>query len=165
MSATWEAKAWLPAQVCRLFGLLAEQGYSPLVITGPGDQALEEALRQELPAEGFAPPTNLLEMADLLGKLDLFVGTDNGARHLASGLGLPTVTLFGPTDPVGWNPADPRHVVVRNKVPCSPCDLTVCPVAGHPCLEELSAEQVMNAVQKLTERLQTQAQPDRGAEI
>jgi len=59
------------------------------------------------------------------------------------------VTLFGPTDPRGWNPADSRHVAVTHPVPCAPCDLTVCPVAGHPCLDDLTSDAVAAAVQRL----------------
>lgn len=148
-SATWPAKAWPAEHAARLYGLLEEGGVVPLFVPGPGDDDLARDLLRARPDAVLAPPTNLLELADLLARCRVCVATDNGARHLAAGLGTATVTLFGPTDPRGWNPADPRHVAVVNRVPCAPCDLTVCPVAGHPCLEGLAPATVAAAVQRL----------------
>lgn len=146
MSATWPAKAWPAAHVAQLVGLLAESGLDPLIVPGPGDEGLLAELGGTVDARRVAPPTDLLELADLLGECRLFAGTDCGARHLAAALGLPTVTLFGPTDPVGWNLADPSHVSLGTGVECSPCDLRECPVPGHPCLEDLAPERVARVV-------------------
>jgi ADP-heptose:LPS heptosyltransferase len=149
MSASWSAKAWPAENAARLFESLADRGGGPVLVTGPGDEKLEASLRNLLPAGAFAPPTNLLELAHLLGQARLFVGTDCGPRHLAACLGVPTVTLFGPTDPVGWNPAAPEHVVVRTGVSCSPCDLVECPVKGHPCMADLTPNMVLKAVDRV----------------
>ncbi|MBM4131581.1 glycosyltransferase family 9 protein, partial [bacterium] len=116
---------------------------------GPGDDALLAALADRLPPSAVAPPSTLAEMTALLGACDLLVGTDNGLRHLAALLGLPTVTVFGPTDPHGWNPPGARHVGVTRCEPCSPCDLTACPVPGHPCLDALPPAAVAAAALRL----------------
>jgi len=152
MSATWPAKAWPSRHVAALVGLLADAGLDPLVVPGPGDEGLLAELAGHVETQRIAPPTDLLELADLLGESRLFAGTDCGARHLAAALGRPTVTLFGPTDPLGWNPADPSHVSLRTGSECSPCDLRECPVSGHPCLEELAPERVAQAVLALVTR-------------
>jgi ADP-heptose:LPS heptosyltransferase len=152
MSATWPAKAWPARHVADLVGRLARDGHAPVVVPGPDDAALRAALAGAVEPRHVAPATDLLELADLLGTCRILVGTDNGARHLAAALGKPTVTLFGPTDPSGWNPAHPGHVSLRTGVACSPCDLRECPVAGHPCLDELAPERVARAVGDLLER-------------
>lgn len=152
MSATWGAKGWPAGHVARLFIDMQGKGLNPIIVTGPGDDRLEAALRELLPAGSIAPPTSLLELADLLSRAKIFVGTDCGPRHLAASLGVPTVTLFGPTDPVGWNPADPDHVSVRTAVDCSPCDLADCPVPGHPCMTDLTPGMALRAVEKLLDR-------------
>jgi len=157
LGASWSAKAWPARHICRLYRLLMEWGAGPLLVCGPQEEELEQALRRELPAAWFAPPTDLLELADLLGRLDLFVGTDCGPRHLAACVGLPTVTLFGPTDPRGWNPEQPRHVALTSGVACSPCHHTVCPLPGHPCLEDLKADQVLGAIKDLWRKLRRPA--------
>mgnify|MGYP001828309807 FL=1 len=152
MSATWSAKAWPCGHAVSLFRELEARGRNPIIVTGPGDRSLETELRRDLPGTAIAPPTNLLELARLLAEARLFVGTDCGPRHLAASLGVPTVTLFGPTDPVGWNPADPSHVSVRTGEECSPCDLADCPVPGHPCMTDLSPEMAARAVERVLAR-------------
>lgn len=149
MSATWSAKAWPAAHAAQLYRELEKGGYNPVLVTGPGDHELEEELRKLLPASALAPPTSLLELAHLLEKARIFVGTDCGPRHLAASLEVPTVTLFGPTDPVGWNPAAPAHVSVRTGEVCSPCDLAECPVPGHPCMNGLTPGMVLEAVERV----------------
>ncbi|MBK8166032.1 MAG: glycosyltransferase family 9 protein [bacterium] len=146
MSATWPAKAWPARHVAALWLSLTAAGARVVLAPGPGDEELVAAVRRELPPSAVAPPSSLAEMATLLRASDLMVGTDNGLRHLAVLLGLPTVTVFGPTDPHGWNPPGARHVSVSRGEPCSPCDLKACPVPGHPCLESLPAEAVAAAV-------------------
>lgn len=149
MSATWSAKAWPARHVADLWRELDARGVAAVIAPGPGDEPLLAALAADLPAGAFAPPSTLLEMVSLLGAADLFIGTDNGLRHLAAALGRSTVTVFGPTDPGGWNPPGPRHVSVRRDEPCSPCDLTTCPVPGRPCLEQLGAGPVAEAALRL----------------
>lgn len=152
MSATWPAKAWPARHVAELVRRLAEADLAPLLVPGPGDGNLLRELAGAVDAHRVAPATDLRELADLLGESRLLAGTDSGARHLAAALGTPTVTLFGPTDPAGWNPADPAHVSLRTGVDCSPCDLTECPVAGHPCLEELTPATVARTIVAVLER-------------
>ena len=145
-SATWSAKGWVAQEACRLYAALVAAGATPLFVTGPGEEAWTARILAIAPGAQFAPQTTLLELADLLTNCDLFVGTDCGARHLATGLQVPTVTLFGPTDALSWNPEDPRHVSVRTGEPCSPCNLASCPLPDHPCMRQLSADMVLAAI-------------------
>ncbi|MFO7653131.1 MAG: glycosyltransferase family 9 protein [Candidatus Krumholzibacteriia bacterium] len=149
LSASWPAKEWPAEHAGALTARLRGEGAAPLLVPGPGDEPFAGAVRAADPLLETAPPTTLPELADLLRRCQLFVGTDNGVRHLAVLLGLPTVTLFGPTDPLGWNPADPRHVSVRTGEPCSPCDLTICPVPGHPCLASLGPDRVLAGIRRV----------------
>lgn len=159
MSATWPAKAWPADSVAALIEQLATEGCNPVLVPGPGDEELVAAVAPAVPEARIAPATNLAELADLLQSADLFVGTDCGARHLAAALGRPTVTIFGPTDAGGWNPASPEHVSVRVGVECSPCDLMTCPVPGHPCMNDLTPGRVVGAVQRVLQRQAAERKP------
>ena len=152
LGATWPAKGWPLEHAVALAGLVAAGGGGVLLLPGPGEERLAAAFRVAAPAAAVAPPTTLPELAAVLGTLDVLVATDCGARHLAAALAVPTVTLFGPTDPRGWNPPDPRHVAVRTGEACSPCDLTVCPIPGHPCMTGLTGSLVWDKVQALLAR-------------
>ena len=83
-----------------------------------------EVEREHLPADTlarFAEAAELVQPADLPGLVDAltgvrgFVGHDTGPTHLAASLGLPTLALFGPTDPAVWSPQGPRVTVLRRE--------------------------------------------------
>jgi len=149
MSATWPAKMWPLAQVQPFLERLLASGVNAVVVPGPGDDWLLSALAEAESGIPVAPPTNLSELAYIVSRASLFVGTDCGPRHLAAALGVPTLTVFGPTDPGGWNPASPAHVSVCHPVPCAPCNLRVCAVAGHPCLADLESGTVVASVKMM----------------
>lgn len=155
LSATWPAKAWPLDRAADLARTLADTGHDVILLPGPGEEPGFAPLRREAPRLLWAPPTELRELADLLGRLDVLVATDCGPRHLAAARSTPTVTLFGPTDPVGWNQEHPLHVALRTGEPCSPCDLESCPVPGHPCLANLGADKVIDAVRTVLARADT----------
>lgn len=73
---------------------------------------------------GARQPADLMELADLIKTAALFIGNDSGPGHLAAALGVPVISLFGPTDPQQWRPIGPRTVVMRNGNPPSLAAIT-----------------------------------------
>lgn len=59
---------------------------------------------------------SLPEVIGLLSCADAFVGNDSGVTHLAAGMGLRTVALFGPTDPAVYQPLGPRVFVLQGEL-------------------------------------------------
>ena len=73
-------------------------------------------------------------------------GVDSAAPHIASALGTPTLTIFGPSDWRAWVVPDDLHRVVEPDMPCVPCHKKGCERKGRSvCLEELPAEKVLRA--------------------
>jgi len=94
--------------------------------------------------------------AALLRKSSFLVGLDTGTTHLAAVMGTPCVALYGGRDHPGrWEPLGVGHEVIRSDVPCSPCRIihAPCPVYGHPCMTQISVEEVWSRVQKIQRRL------------
>jgi len=54
----------------------------------------------------------LVEVARYLRTVRAFVGNDSGITHLAAYIGVPTVALFGPTDPRVWGPIGRRSRIL-----------------------------------------------------
>ena len=84
---------------------LVESGVSPIVVSGPGEDADADSVLDA--AKGLArraPATSLKTLAALLSDARVFVGGDSGPLHLACGVGCPVVGLYGPTDPVVNSP-------------------------------------------------------------
>lgn len=92
----------------------------------------------------------------LLARADACVANDSGLMHLAAAIGVPTVGVFGPTDPGVYAPYGPGHLVVRHRVPCQPCykDDGVWPLClwEHRCMRDLAPTDVVGAVTTLLER-------------
>lgn len=108
-------KRWPPESFGRLASLLAASiGALPLVVFGPGEEALARSI---VFASGkraaLSPPTSLRLLASLLRRAALFVGADTGPMHLAWGVGCPVLALFGPTDPRLNAPLGPGHVILK----------------------------------------------------
>lgn len=94
--------------------------------------------------------------AALLQTSSFLVGLDTGTTHLAAAMGIPCVALYGGRDHPGrWEPLGEGHEVIRSNAPCSPCRIihAPCPVSGHPCMTQISVEEVWNRVQKIQRRV------------
>ncbi|MBC7293651.1 MAG: lipopolysaccharide heptosyltransferase II, partial [Thermoleophilia bacterium] len=76
--------------------------------------------------------------------------------HVASALGIPTVAVFGPTDPAATGPLGCATTVVQEPVECSPCKLRHCPI-DHRCMQRVSAERVAEAAIRLLKLSESEA--------
>jgi ADP-heptose:LPS heptosyltransferase len=102
------------------------------------------------------PDRDLLEVAAMLRRCALVVGGDSGIAHLAVALGVPTVRLFGPTDPRAFAPINPGpHVNVTVDIVCRPCVFSGLPAPGvlnftncghRACLNQMDETIVYNQV-------------------
>lgn len=137
--------------------LAAIHGCSIVLTGGPGEEDTAGAVANELlyPTLNLAGLTSLGGLAAIIGRLDLFISNDTGPAHIADALGTPSVTIFGPADPVRWAPLDQtRHPIVRHSVDCSPCPHWECPI-DHRCLQQIEASAVINAAGELLKQVQT----------
>jgi len=107
------------------------------------DTALYEELAQMCGIDNpinLAGKLSLRQSMALYSRMDLAVCVDSGPAHLASAAGVPTVALFGPTDPVRWRPYGDRHAAVYDEsLACRPCHYhKTC--QDRECLTALSPE-------------------------
>lgn len=118
-------------------------------IAGPAEEGILRALADTSFAGDVIVPSDTPVLADTLSEADVYVGNDSGVSHLAGFLGLPTVAVFGPSDPERWRPVGPHVAVVAGQGPdCRPCFETApgnC--VGAVCLASVSVAEVLAAVQ------------------
>jgi heptosyltransferase-2 len=142
------AKCWLPERYAALADRLVEAFGAAVLLCGPPAEArLGDAIAAQMKTKpvSLIGQTTLEEFVAVLATSDFFIGNDSGAMHLAAGLGLPQVCIFGPTDENGTGPLNPRARLVKQPVSCSPCFLRHCPV-DHRCMTRISVDEVWQAV-------------------
>lgn len=153
-------RRWPPSGFAAVADSLAARGLRPLVVAGPG----EEALAAEVISSSHCRP-RLLEavpdplcLAAVLSRCRLFVGNDSGVTQIAFAAGTPVVALFGPSNRRAWGPYDPtgkRSRVVSLDLPCSPClyvgqSLGLRNGCGNPiCMLQITPEAVLAAAGEL----------------
>ncbi len=94
---------------------------------------------------------SLREMIAALSCCDLFIGNDSGPSHIAQALGIPLVLIASGTNEYEkWGVWSKSSTVLKYSVPCSPCQLKHCNVEGHPCMSQISPDQVWQAAFSLT---------------
>ena len=134
-----------PAVLASVTQQLQNQGVFPLVLEGPADrQAVTELLSQMTIKAPVLGGLSLCVLAGVLSRMELFIGHDSGVTHLSALLGVPTVALFGPTNPERWAPRG-SHVMIVHGDPCrclSWDDVSHC--AEKPCLK-ISPEAILAA--------------------
>jgi len=140
------AKRWGLRRFEELGRLLRGQA-TLVVLEGPAERGLGKDLAAAFGTDAWlARHLPLRLLAAVLRRCRLFVGNDSGIAHLAAGLGLPGVVLFGPTLPLNWAPLGRRTSVLRNNLGCLACEHE--PAAPHTCLNNISVEMVLESVTK-----------------
>ncbi len=94
-----------------------------LVMGSPDEQELcdEVTAAAGEGAYSLCGRTDLTMLAAILARCQVVVANDSGPLHIAAALGVPTVALFGPTDPRLVSPLGPQHRFLWQPPECGPC--------------------------------------------
>ena len=109
----WPVESWI-----ELAHTLVDSGKASRLLLLTGEVEAANGLRDTVEDGLRALPVRHLDHAPLpevaaaLAGCTGFVGNDSGITHLAAGIGIPTVALFGPTDPAVWSPVGERATVL-----------------------------------------------------
>ncbi|HEX8373543.1 MAG TPA: lipopolysaccharide heptosyltransferase II [Chthoniobacterales bacterium] len=144
------AKRWLPERFTAVAQAVAQRRNCEWLIFGTGaDSALGETMAAEIgaSAKNLAGKTSLQELIETLSQCTALLTNDTGTMHLAALLGVPTISVFGSTEPLLTGPMGPNHRIVRHHVECSPCFLRECPI-DFRCMNGVLVDQVVEAVLK-----------------
>jgi len=137
------AKNWNPQKFALVADWAREHAHI-FLISGPARDGKDDVLRAVRKARPFVlDHLPLSHLAAVLGKCTAFLGNDSGITHLAALMGIPTVALFGPTDPAVWGPLGPEVRIMTSKKSCVPCSSEERQACPRPCLEEIEPEGVI----------------------
>jgi heptosyltransferase-2 len=147
------AKRWPVASWKVLIERFLEDGWRVVVVGGSDDVLLAGELEKSDRLRDWTGSLTVTQTTALLERADLFIGSDSGPAHLAASAGTLSVILFsGTNQPKQWRPWSRHALVLRHRVPCQPCHQKVCPLAGHPCMTELSPDRVYRGARLLWSR-------------
>ncbi len=126
------AKAYPAEQWAAVARALLDEGFRVVFIGGP-----EESAPPVANAEDWVGRLILDETMALIAESAVVLAADTGAGHLAAGYGVPTVSIFGPTDPAEFRPYGPHSVVLQRgnrtrDVPASEV-IAAAKEAARPC--------------------------------
>jgi len=156
---TWPTKHWPELYWRRLAELATSEGWQVRLPWGSAaERERAERIADGLPAVTVLPPLTLTDIAAHLVHASACIAVDTGLGHLAAALDVPTLSLFGPTNPGYTGAWGPTQYHLTSDFACAPCMKKRC--AYHPdaaererfdierewplCFTRLSAERVWN---------------------
>jgi len=150
------AKKWFPDRFAATADKLSEKFSAQVMIMGgkaDGETAQEIQKLASANLINLAGKTTLLEAIYLISQCSLFISNDSGLMHIAGALNIPTVAIFGSTNPTTTSPMGSKSVIVRREVPCSPCLKKTCPT-DFRCMRMISVEDVLPVAENLIQNNQ-----------
>ena len=151
----WATKRWSPQGFAAVAAAAAARGLHPVLVGSQDERRLAENVAALCPGPStvLAGATSVKELAALLARSRVLVANDNGAGHVASAVGTPVVSIFGPTVPsLGYTPVGSwNRVVEHTALPCRPCDRhgqAVCPLGHFRCMREIEPGQVVRMIDR-----------------
>jgi len=151
-------KAWPPERFAELADRLTAQ-YGCQVLIGGSHQDIDLAQQIRQMAKHspviMAGRATIKQFAAIAKKSVLFVGSDSGAMHIASAVGIPVVALFGPSNPREWGPRGGPVEVLYKELDCRSCFHPTCIRGKENCMRLITVDEVLSASGRLMGRART----------
>ncbi|HYA34005.1 MAG TPA: lipopolysaccharide heptosyltransferase II [Candidatus Binataceae bacterium] len=146
------AKEWPASKFAETIDLLDSRFGAECVLVGaPSERARCEEVARLGHASTIiaAGETSIGELIALLARCAGFVGNDSGVMHLAGALGIPTIGIFGSTNPLRTGPLGYKTRVLWRHLSCSPCLARTCRFGHYDCLTQVSANEAVDALESI----------------
>lgn len=146
------AKEWPAAKFAALIDVLENEfGAESVLVGAPSERTRCEQVSALSRAGALvaAGETNICELVALLSLARGFAGNDSGAMHVAGALGIPTVAIFGSTNPDRTGPLGARARVIWHRLGCSPCLARTCRFGHYNCLVQVQPVEVIETLRAL----------------
>lgn len=155
--ASMPHKQWPACRFAALANMLPDVQW--VILGGPGDEPLAQGISAQIRERHLVTTgrTDIARLVALIGRLDALVTADTGPMHIAAALRVPTVALFGPTDPERSGPFGDLHRIISHPAQCSQTGRRLrCrrrPLCrNYECIMSITVEEVAEAVSDLLDR-------------
>lgn len=141
--ARWDTKMWPAEYYGKLASMLPMKSF---VIGSSKDIVLAEKVVKASKGMAFSliGKTNLRELVEILRDARMVVSNDTGPMHIAAGLRVPVVAIFGPTSPARTAPYGQGHIIIQSEEECVPCFKKKC--RDMKCMKEIYADMVFKRI-------------------
>ncbi|MBB5897197.1 glycosyltransferase family 9 protein [Kutzneria kofuensis] len=148
--ASVPSRAWSPERCAETVIELARRGIRVVVTGSPDERALTARVAGHCGLD-LGGRTTFSQLAATIAGADALVVGNTGPAHLAAAVGTPVVSLFSPVVPSRrWAPYRVPYVLLGDQdSPCRDSRARICPLAGHPCLNDVTAAEVADAVEAM----------------
>lgn len=154
-ASRWPTKTW-PAQcfIDLAKRLHETRDVSLFLLGGPEDIHVcgEIECRFEGRVVNMAGKATITDTGSILQEMDLLVANDSGPVHMAAAIGIPTLVIFGSTDPGRTGPYGNQHRVAKASLPCQPCFSRTCARRDNACLYAVTPEMVSDMARTMLTR-------------
>ncbi|CAG0957366.1 hypothetical protein ANRL2_00582 [Anaerolineae bacterium] len=141
-------KRWPLDGFLELAARIKARRLNPEFVIGPAEQDLLFELERH--GAIVHRPADCLHLSNLLRSAVAYIGNDSGVSHLAAWTGLPSVVIFGPTDPARWRPLGRAVEIVQPLLECVPCfEDEAANCAAEDCLATTVPEDILGALERL----------------
>lgn len=155
--SSWKSKIWPSKNYAHLADILIKNFKARVVLLwGPGEENLVKSisdLMEEKPL--IAPRTGLKELAFLISRCTLFIGSDSAPLHIASAFSIPSIGLYGPTDPQRNGPYGSGNVAIKKDLSTLSCPRKGCRRCKRKdCMELITVKEVVEQAENKIKELE-----------
>jgi len=153
-SPRWQSKNWPLQNISRLIELIHKNLPNFRVILFGDRDSVGQAAKIEVTITphpfNLCGKTTLRDLPQIMQKLKVFITPDTATLHLSAAVGVPTIALFGPTDPQRHTVKSRNLFVFCEKLPCSFCYRCKCKLKeGNLCLEKITPQRVFAKIKEI----------------
>ena len=146
-------RRWSRDNFIKVAEYLTEHGFSVVILGSKSDKKTASYIKKKVKdVVDLTGETNLSDVAHILKVSNMFLTVDSGLMHIAHGLGIPTVAIFGPSNEKKWSPRSTASVVINKHLECSPCSkFGYTPMCSYNarCISSISVKDVIESVGKI----------------
>jgi ADP-heptose:LPS heptosyltransferase len=152
LTGGWEAKRFKPPDYVKLMKMINELYDVNFILIWGNKRELGDAEFIMQSCEGncyIIPDSPIRYLGAIIKRCSIIIGNDSGPLHIAVAVGVPTLGIYGPTNPHLQGPYGEKNLtIVKEELECLYCNLLECPI-GNICMTELSHDLIIDKLKQL----------------